>query len=431
MEERFLLSTIPDRSLRSLATNPVAFQAVRPNTPVLPFGVANRKATFIDPSAHIQNGKHTFIGVQTYVGPYANLNSTSGFIKIGNGSFIGDNAAIVSNPGLQARNPTTSILIGDNVLISYGAKVVGPSVIGGYLSNGKATEVGPNAFIDGAVIGPGAIVGALARVGPGVTVPGGMEVLPGANVTTNAEASDPALGKVVPVPSADQVNLGKALANSKLLAAGYATLYQGQSATGVNLGVATATASAGPFNGNLAAVEGASLEPSSSVVSFAPTSPTGPTFLTPKGGQVEGLLFNFTARVTGGANFKSRAGAVQHRLGRGNSIAADQGQPINIGSIAGTGSNVSVNSPTGGALTIGQNFRAGSNSVLLGGDTSTFTLGDNVSLGAGSVVSQSSLGSGTVVGARAYVSGSKLPANSVVPDGAIIINNQNKGTVQW
>ena len=39
--------------------------------------------------------------------------------------------------------------------------------------------------------------------GPGVTVPSGFRVLPGANVTTNEEASKPALGMVVPVTSSD------------------------------------------------------------------------------------------------------------------------------------------------------------------------------------------------------------------------------------
>ena len=38
----------------------------------------------------------------------------------------------------------------------------------------------------------------------------------------------------------------------------------------------------------------------------------------------------FPARVTGEANFKFRANKAANRLGRGNSIAADQGQPINI-----------------------------------------------------------------------------------------------------
>ena len=65
----------------------------------------NKKATYIDTTAHIQNGKHIVLGFQDYVGPYANLDAISGFIKIGSGGFIGDNSAIVSDPGSQTVEP--------------------------------------------------------------------------------------------------------------------------------------------------------------------------------------------------------------------------------------------------------------------------------------------------------------------------------------
>lgn len=83
MEGRLLLSSIPSYPKRQLLTNPPGTQAIRPDTPVLPYGIADKKATFIDPTVHIINGKHVVMGTQDYVGPYANLNATSGFIKIG------------------------------------------------------------------------------------------------------------------------------------------------------------------------------------------------------------------------------------------------------------------------------------------------------------------------------------------------------------
>jgi carbonic anhydrase/acetyltransferase-like protein (isoleucine patch superfamily) len=449
MEGRLLLSSIPFYPKHQLLTNPRGTQPIRPNTPVLPYGEANKKATYIDTAVHIQNGKHIFLGFQDYVGPYANLNATSGFIKMGNAGFIGDNSAIVSDPHIQAVNPTTSIIIGDNVYIGYNATVYGPSQIGGFgASLGKATEIGPGALIDGATISPGAIVGALARVGPGVTVPGTVEVKPGVNITTNAEASDPSLGYVESIIPADQSNLVKLLANSKLLAQGYATLYQGQAATGVSPGVAVSP----PNNGNLAIVSGAGYEPVYTLaqstssgnlttvqaatlaptVSAATSAPTNsPTFLSHKGKQLPAQISDFPARVTGETNFKFRAHQAAARLGRSNSIAADQGQPINIAAITRTGRGVSINSPLGGGLTIGQGLQAQTGVVLLGGDSSTFVIGDDVTLGANSVVSQSSLGAGTVVGSHAYVFGSSLPAGTVVPDNAIIINNKRAGTVQW
>ena len=342
---------------------------------MLPYGEVNKKATFIDTTVHIQNGKHIVLGYQDYVGPYANLNAISGFIKIGSGGFIGDNSAIVSDPGSQAVNPTTSIMIGDNVYIGYNATVYGPSQIGGFGRNGKATEIGTGALIDGATIAPGEIVGALARVGPGVTVPGGLEVKPGVNITTDAEASDPTLGYVESIVLADQNTLGKLLANSKLLAQGYATLYQGQSATGVSPGVAVSP----PDNGNLANVEGAGFEPlytlaystsSGNLTTVQARHPRSERLglnvcadelalvHRPSGKQLMAQIPAFPARVTGEANFKFRAKQAANHLGRGNSIAADQGQPINISAITQTGTGVTINSPLGGALTIDPGLQA-------------------------------------------------------------------------
>src|SRR5262249_28748480 len=145
-------------------------------------------------------GKHTVLGQKSYVGPCVTLNSTIGFIKIGTGSNVLDNASIVSTPKGAGATPT-NVLVGDRVSVGFGASVIGPGTIGVYGASSKPTGIGPNALIDGATIEPGAVVGALARVGPGVTVPTGIYVLPGSNVTTDAEASDPALGKVEPVPA--------------------------------------------------------------------------------------------------------------------------------------------------------------------------------------------------------------------------------------
>src|SRR5262249_48905573 len=159
------------------------------------------------------------------------------------------------------------------------------------------TYIGANAEIDGATIEPGAIVSPLARVGPGVTLPAGMLVLPGKNITTQAQASDPALGKVVPATPTDATRVTQALTSTKGLAAGYTILYQGNSATGVSPGVSQFTT--GVFNGNLAVVRGAGLGPSSRV---------GPRFLAPRtlvprGPLSGGYLDNFRARVTGQAAF--------------------------------------------------------------------------------------------------------------------------------
>jgi carbonic anhydrase/acetyltransferase-like protein (isoleucine patch superfamily) len=288
----------------------------------------------------------------------------------------------------------------------------------------KPTDIGANAIIDGATIEPGAIVGVLARVGPGVTVPSGFRVLPGANVTTDAQASNPALGKVVPVTAADTSAIQKQLSDSAALANGYATLYQGNSATGPSPG----DVGKGVFNGSLAPVEGAGPEPGSPTVSFEPAS-RAPTFPSPRGQATQAQITRLRGRIIGNVNFASRLKEIAHSLGRGDSIRADEGQPINIGLNPRFGDNVSITAPLAGSVTIGQNFVAGNNSVILGGPTTPVKIGDNVMLGNSAVVSQSTLGNNVTIGSSAYVSQSNIPDGATIPDNAIIINNQLVGMV--
>ena len=122
---------------------------------------------------HINNGYAVIVGTPSFIAPYASLNAHGGIIKIGNDSDILDNATIVANPLHPHTAPAPQVLIGNGVLVLYGAQILGPSTIGAYGSSAKPTEIGPGAVIDQANIEPGAIVSALARVGPGVTVPSG------------------------------------------------------------------------------------------------------------------------------------------------------------------------------------------------------------------------------------------------------------------
>jgi carbonic anhydrase/acetyltransferase-like protein (isoleucine patch superfamily) len=425
--------------------NPPGFQAVRPNTPVLPFGAALSVATFIDPSTNIVHGQHTALGEKSYVGPYVSLNSATGYIKIGTGSDVLDNASIVSTPS-GARTTPTSVLIGDQVSIGFGASVTGPSIIGAYADASKPTGIGANALIDGATIQPGAVVGALARVGPGVTVPTGIYVLPGANVTTNAEASNPALGKVESVPASVLSDLETTLTRSTQLAAGYTNLYQGNAATGLNLGVDPSAT--GVFNGDLAAVLGLSQEPgptsstAATGITFEP-SRTGPKFPGPHKPSVEAALPHFHGRITGDARFGARVVQVQGGLGHANAFRADQGQPITFGGPPSTRFRVTINSPLGGTttvggvtktvggLSIGTNFSADTGAVVLGGPDTHYAFGDNVSIGAGAVVQATSMGSNVAIGARAYVSKSTLSSGTVIPPGTIMINNVVVRQIQW
>jgi carbonic anhydrase/acetyltransferase-like protein (isoleucine patch superfamily) len=424
LEQRRLLSGHPGYSL--LEVHPAAYPAIHPNRPVMPFATPAKKASFIDPSVAIRNGQSVVVSYQSYIAPYATLDASGGgAIKLGDGSHILDAATIVANPHHRGRFP--QVLIGDQVSIGYGATILGPSTLGGYQGAAKPTSVGARAVIDGATIEPGAIVSPLARVGPGVTVPSAYRVLPGMNVTTNAEASNPKLGMVVPVTSTDTRTVSQTLALSQSAAAGYTGLYQGNSATGTSPGANPSVS--GVNNGNLATVEGASAEPFSSLSSSTPTK-TIPSFLSPHRGLVGGLLYNFPGRIIGLAQFDQRARQVAHHLGRANSIRADQGQPIQIGSIAHTGDFVVITSPLGGTLTIGQNLRAGAHAVILGGPSVKTQLGDDVTIGSGAVLDRTSLGSGSTVGPDAYLLNSTFPAHTVIPARAIYLNNKFQGFVQ-
>ena len=320
------------------------------------------------------------------------------------------------------------MLIGNQVVIGFGAAVTGPSTIGAYDSASKPTSIGANAVIDGATIEPGAIVSPLARVGPGVTVPSGFKVLPGANVTTDAEASKPALGMVVPVTSSDVTTIKSTLSENESLTTGYAQLYQGNSATGASPGANPTLG--GINNGNLSTIRGANLDPGPSSASFE-TSKSGPQFLTPHQGLVGTILGNFPARITGKVEINMRAWQAALHLGRANAIRADQGQPIVIGSIARTGPHLTINSPLGGTLTIGQGLRTGAHVVLLSGPGVNAKLGDDVKIGSGAVVVQTSLGSQSSVGQGAYLFNSTFPADTIIPAKAIYINNKFEGYVQW
>ncbi|WP_165223765.1 carbonic anhydrase/acetyltransferase [Aquisphaera insulae] len=403
--------------------------AVRPNTPVLPYGNTAKLATYIDPTTRINNGYAVIVGSPGFIGPYATLDAHGGIVKIGNSSVILDNAAIVANTARAGTAPAPEANIGSYVVVGYGATIQGASTISSYAAT-KPTVIGPGALIDGATVQEGAIVSALARVGPGVTVPSGIRVLPGMNVTTAAEASDPTLGKVVAVTAGDVTDATKQLTSNLTLAQGYITLYQGQSATGVSTGVPTTVT--GVYYGNLAAVSGVSRQPGSPTATTAFLPPgKGAQFPGPRRAHVQSTLSNFHARVTGQALFHQRARAVQGGVGRGVAIRADQGQPITIGSISALGNGVTINSPGGGALAIGQAFTAGNNATILGDGTKTAVIGDNVTIGNAAVVAGSSLGSGTIVGDHAYVLNSTFAADSQIPAGAIYINNKLVGTVQW
>ena len=414
-------------AIAAALTSPSGASPVRPNTPVLPFGATTASATFVDPSVRITYGKHIVIGHESYIAPYATLDAgPPGFIKIGNALDRPGRRGHPGQPepaarGRRGRHRRQRL----RRRRRHGAGPFPDRLLRGQPRPDDDRGQRPDRRRLGR---PGAIVGALARVGPGVTIPTGYRVLPGANVTTQAQASNPALGKVVAVTASDLATVVSNLSNNVLLAAGYTTLYQGNAATGASVGVLATIA--GINSGNLANVRGTSPEPGTTTVKFEPASQS-PQFLNPLGQKIQAAFTDFRARIVGQVVINERPGVVAHRFGRGNSLRGDEGQPITIGSIAQTGNDVSIHSPISGTITIGQNLVAGDNARILGGPASATTLGNDVTVGPEAVVTTSNIGAGSDIGARSYVSGSTLPPGTVVPPGTILINNKNLGTIQW
>ncbi len=407
-EPRLLLSAGP------LHQQGGADHPVRPNTPVLPYAAANADATFIDPSARIVEGLRISFADSTFVGPFAGLDASSGFLKVGRMSALLDNSELVANPGRSAGNH--GVEVGDQTVIGFGARVEGPSRVGSFAGSARPTALGANARVVNATIEPGAVVGPGAVVS-GVTIASGLRVLPGASVTTQAEASDLSLGKVVKVTSSDLETLQKDLTGYSTLAEGYSALYQGQSNTGAAGSPLIVTPSPKVFNGNLSQVRGTSREPAS------PGS-TGrrirPRFLASGGKTIGAAFSDFPARITGQVVFFQKAEQVASRVGRRVAIRGDEGQPITLRSIRRLGTGVTIHAERGGSLTIGRGFRAGQGAVILGGRGST--VGDGVTVGSRSVVERSQLGSGVVIGDGAIVVDTTLPDGAVVPAGAVIVN---------
>ena len=366
----------------------------------------------------------------SFIAPYSTLNAHGGIIKIGSGTDILDNATIVANPLHPHTAPAPEVLIGNQVWVGYGAQILGPSTIGAYGSAVKPTQIGPGAVIDQATIEPGAIVDALARVGPGVTMPSGYRVLPGKNVTTNAEASNPAVGIVVPVTNSDVSNLNKMLA-ANLSWRRDTTRSTRASQRPVRVQAwppRSRTSSTATWPRSRESASSQARPPRARRSCRQEPVPSSPrrirgSFRSPCTISVPGSL--------AGRSSTPRAVSSPISLGRSNSIRADLGQPIAIGSNSQTGSGSPSTRRAGGQLTIGQNLVVGNNAAILGDATTKIVIGDNVTIGNGAVLEGASLGSGSAVGDRAFLLNSTFPAGTQIPAGAIYDNNVLVGFVEW
>jgi carbonic anhydrase/acetyltransferase-like protein (isoleucine patch superfamily) len=357
-------------------------------------------ATFIDPTAVIGNPRATTIGDQDYVGPFATLSAGYGAtISIGNGSNVQDNVEIRS-AGRHA-----AVVIGDHAILAHGATVIGPAKIGA--PGGAPAFVGFNAIIDAAIVQPGAMVSSLAKVAPGIVIPSGIMVLPGMYITTQAEADQPSLGKVTAVMPKDIEFMDAVIHVNETLAAGYSLQ---------------------------------AMESPRSVRGIGP-NPPAPTFNpdshTPTLAGVPTVAPRFRDRIIGDVQMTDSLGQLKKVMGHDDSIRADEASPFLVGPIARMANRVTIHGLEYSNLSAGEGDSFGYHDVVHGGLDSgqdpmqTTVVGNRVRVGAWAVVFRSTIGDGCVIGPYAYIDGSTLKPGTVVPRGAIIINNQYLGRVQW
>jgi carbonic anhydrase/acetyltransferase-like protein (isoleucine patch superfamily) len=381
LESRQLLSTVS-------TDQPIVDAAPSPST-----------ATFIDPTAIIGDSSTTTFGIQDYVGPFATFRAKGGAtISIGDASNVQDNVII------KAAGRNASVVVGDHAILAHGATVIGPATIGA--PGGSAAFVGFNAVIDGATVEPGAMVTSLAKVAPGIVIRTGFKVLPGMYITTQAQADQPSLGKVAAVSDEDIAFMNGVVHVNETLAAGYSQ---------------QAIASPGSVRG---------------IGPNPPAAPFNPISLTPTLAGVPTMAPRFRGRIIGDVRMINTGVQLRKVIGHDDSIRADEATPFVIGRIAAMANRVTIHGLENSQLASGHGDSFGFHSVVHGGEDSgqapqdTTIVGSGVRIGAWDVVFRSTIGNRCVIGPYAYIEGSTLPPGTVVPRGAIIINNQYLGRVQ-
>jgi carbonic anhydrase/acetyltransferase-like protein (isoleucine patch superfamily) len=370
-----------------------------------PSAAVSHKATaFIDPTAVVQCGPPTFknctFGQDVYIGPFATLKAglrspdETPSITIGNSSDVQDNALLDTTTNKEP------ITLGEKVIIAHGAHVFGGARIGvsGTCEGGASvcpSFVGFNAEVaQTAVVERDAMVGHLARVGPGVRIRSGLVVLPGKNVTSEAEIPK----KTREICEADRKFMDAVIHVNVALAAGYIELQEQDRSNvrGINYNPIT------------------DLVPTRTLPSFAGTPMRNP---------------NSPTRIIGDVRL---ADAALPPVGMNVSLRADEGTPFIVGKIGSLENSTTFHALEHSKLTLGDNGRYGAGSIMHGGpfNNQNTSTGSNFILGNDSVFFNSTAGNNCKVGAMSFVSDTTLAANTIVGDKIVLLAGQ-ESVVEW
>ncbi|MBE9053317.1 acetyltransferase [Nostocales cyanobacterium LEGE 11386] len=376
------------------------------NLPICPSTAPSESASFVDPTAIITNPTNITLGEKVYVAPFAELDATHAPISIAADSNAQDQVKIIASG--------TGVQIGERVIMAHMAVVKGAAKIGTQGSTGPFSDpvtntqfnndipetfLAFNCEIDGATIERNTVVNFLARVGPGVTLPAGKVVLPGKNVTTNLEASSGSLGKVVNLTQADVALMEGIIEVNEAFAKDYTDLARADltNVTGINYAPVTF------FNsGGLPQIGGS-----------ATRDP------------------NYRNRIIGNITFQDSLATLTNKLASRISLRADEGEPFNVGQIAGMANDVVFHALETTSLTLGNGVGYGPRALIHGGrqvvngvaNGPETSIGDAVGLGPNSVIFRASIGDRSAIGQRSAVFNSTLAPRTHIRSRTIYADN--------
>jgi len=250
----------------------------------------------------------------------------------------------------------------------------------------------------------------LGRVGPGVQLRSGWLVLPGKNVTTQAESEDPALGKVRAITEADVAFNEAVIEVNKEFAKEYPHL----------------------FEENPDAVRGISPDPGGTAFNPERNLPLLAGVATEEPA--------FRNRIIGDVTLANTLEELEGLMGDRVSIRADEGEPFTIGTIAGMGSDVIFHALEETPISVGNNVAFGNRVIVHGGGRALLEGGgtdeptiieDDVVLRDQAVVFRSLIGAGSTIGIKSAIVNTDIAPGTTVPDRTIYVNNALFGAVEW
>jgi len=397
------------------------------NFPVCP-GETEDDRSFVDPTVEVVNAEDISLARKVYVGPFARLLAeASAGIEIGEESNLQDNVTVQARAPRDAQGSAAVAALGlgendgvevaERVILAHGSTVKGPAKIG--IGGGDITpdpDADQEVFlsfgseVDGAILQRNTGVSALGRVGPGVTLHSGFIVLPGKNVTTQAEADDPALGKVRLLTEADVAFNEAVIEVNTAFAREYPRLH----------------------DQNPSAVRGISPDPGGTGFNAERNLPVL--------GGVATEAPDFRNRIIGEVALANTLAELEGLMGNRVAIRADEGEPFTIGTITSMGSDVIFHALEETPIQIGNDVTYGNRVIIHGGGRQPLEGGgsdeptiieDGVVLRDQAVVFRSLIGSGSTIGVKSAMVNTDVAPGTTIPDRTIYVNNALFGAVEW